>query len=99
MEDKLSLILPILCAISLAILAIGIVKEYMQYVREKGINSARQMAIVLNPTEYERIQNSTIELESDFQPNSGDHHPEEVYVKRSELIRKETSWFKLVNSL
>lgn len=99
MEDKLSLVLEILCTLSLIILIISVWREYSRFARAKQTSAVRQETIIHGTTEYGRIQNATKELESDFQTNFGVHHPEEVYIKRANLIRKETSWYKLVNSL
>ena len=50
-------------------------------------------------TEYERILKSVASLEYATQPNTGKHHPEKVYLSRAHLIRTETNFYNLINSL
>lgn len=99
MEDKLTLFLFLLSLVPLVAIVYGVVRElnYQCGVRRKM--KVANMAHGGGLAEYDSVLAATRELEMDFQQNTGVHHTEQTYLNRSELIRKQTHWYDLINSL
>lgn len=99
MEDSLTILLIILSIVPLFAIVLGLWHEISNFMSERRIELSEKSMSSEKQAEYERIAAATKELEMDFQPNTGIHHPEEVYLNRAELIRKETHWYNMINSL
>lgn len=99
MEDKLTIFMALLSIIPLVVIIAGVWRETVHIWDVRRQVAAIKLTKKEKQTEYDRIVAATNEMEMDFQPNTGIHHSEQIYLNRSQMIREQTGWYKLINSL
>ena len=68
-------------------------------IRYRRMSTVRQAEEEEKLSDYERILIATKDVEMDFQPNSGTHHSETVYLNRARLLQESTHLYNMINSL
>ena len=97
--DRITILCIIMAVVPLAYMLWELRHDIQSFIRYHRLSTVRQAEEEDKLSDYERILIATKEVEIDFQPNSGTHHSEEVYLNRARLLQESTHLYSMINSL